>query len=514
MKKTRILTVIFLISLVLTGMVPSAYALEDPTLRSTDAMILMDVNTGSVLYEKNMDMHHSIASLTKVMTGLLAVEAVERGEVSLDEMVTAGQDCLTGLEADSSNSGIVPGEEMSFKDILYCAMVQSANEACNIIGTRVAGSISAFVDLMNERAQELGCKDTHFMDPNGLTNRDGDHYSTPYELSIIVREAISHPLFWEICNTASYDVPATNVREGFTITNSNALISAGSIYGSGYLYDGAAGVKTGFTKPAGYCLISTCERDGIRLLAIVLGCNGDLTYTHSDEYENFVDSRALYDWAYGNFSYREMLTAGEAMQQISVEHSKDGEQAVLRPADSMKLLLPKDVSEDAIEKKITVTNLNPIAPLEAGTELGYVTVYVNGENMGTVKLVTSNTIAVDKAYYFKESIKKILHSGWVKLLVFIIVLAVAVYFLLLYRYRKMQKKHRQERMRAEQRRRQEVESRKQFAEERARSRKKEKVYTEDEDDEPTQYYTKINPETRETEQQDIDEIIRSLGLDR
>jgi D-alanyl-D-alanine carboxypeptidase len=508
MKKIQRIITLLIICALLMGIRPKSFALEDPELRSTDAMILMDLDTGNVLFEKNRDMHHSIASLTKVMTCLLAVEAVEKGQVTLEEKVTAGEDCHNGLEADSSTSGIQAGEIMTFKDLLYCAMVQSANEACNIIGTRVAGSIDAFVELMNQRAVELGCTETHFMDPNGLTNRDGNHYSTPNELTLIVREAISHPLFMEICNTAEYQVEATNVREGFTITNSNALISAGSIYGNQYLYEGAAGVKTGFTKPAGYCLISTCERDGIRLLAIVLGCNGDQTYTHADEYENFVDTRSLYNWAFSNFEYRNVLTAGEARKQISVMHAKNDEQAVLRPEKDVRLLLPKDINDEDIVIDDKVTNLNPLAPMDAGTELGTAVVYVRGEEVARVRLINNTDIPAQRGIYFKESLKRIFSAGWVKTVVIIMILAVAVYFLLLYRYRKIKRKHKLERQRAEAKRK-EVEAR----------RRAEEKAEQELSGERTRYYRtaeteKINPEARNMEQQDIDEIIRSLGLDK
>ena len=507
MKKIQSILTVFIICILLLGMIPPSYALEEPELRSTDAMILMDLDTGAVLYEKNRDMHHSIASLTKVMTGLLAVEAVESGKVSLDEKITAGDDCLKGLEADSSNSGIQPGEVMPFRDVLYCAMVQSANEACNVIGTRVAGSIDAFVEMMNTRAAELGCTDTHFVDPNGLTNRDGGHYSTPYELTLIVREALSHPLFAEVCNTAEYQVEATNMRESFTITNSNALISSGSIYGSGYLYDGAFGVKTGFTKPAGYCLISTCERGGIHLLAIVLGCNGELTYTHSDEYENFIDSRSLYDWAYSNFEYRTVLSAGEALQQISVEHAKNDETAILRAEKDVKLLLPKETSPEDIEIKVEVTELYPVAPMSAGTVLGTARVYVNGEEKAGVNLINSTDIQAARGIYFKESIRRIFSAGWVKTVVLIMLAAVAVYFVLLHRYRKMKRKHQLERQRSELKRKQ------------AEARRKEELRAAQEDGEKWTRITtaateRVNPELRDIEQQDIDEIIRSLGLDR
>ena len=210
MKKTRLFPLMLLLCLVLSALNPGAWALDDPTVPA-QAVLLADLDSGEILYEKNIHEQRSPASLTKIMTGLLAVEALDNGQCSMTDMVTAGQDCLTGLAEDSSTAGIVPGETMSFKDLFYCAMLHSANEACNVIGTYLSGSISAFVDRMNERAAQLGCVDTHFLDTNGLSN-DG-HYTTARDLYLITREALKHPDFMTACNTIYYDTEATNLSE-------------------------------------------------------------------------------------------------------------------------------------------------------------------------------------------------------------------------------------------------------------------------------------------------------------
>ena len=168
MKKIKIFPLILIICLALCALAPSAYAIDDPQL-GAQAVYLADMNTDEVLYEKNADEQRSPASLTKIMTGLLAIEAVESGQCSMDDIVTAGADAWHGMAEDSSNSNIQPGEMMTYRDLVYCAVVHSANEACNILATYISGSISAFVDRMNQRAAELGCTNTHFLDPNGLS---------------------------------------------------------------------------------------------------------------------------------------------------------------------------------------------------------------------------------------------------------------------------------------------------------------------------------------------------------
>ena len=348
MKKNKILPFLISICLLFSLFAPAASALDDPPLHSAKAVVLADMDSGRLLFEMNKDEQRSPASLTKIMTVMLAVEALERGEVSLDEMVTAQADCLAGLNTDSSTSGIQPGEIISYQDLLYCAMVHSANEACNILAHRVSGSVPAFVELMNRRAAELGCTNTHFSDPNGLSNEN--HYTTAYEMYLITREALEHPLFAEICNTRGYDMAATNLSQARSFANSNALITADSEYGSSYVYPAAAGVKTGFTQLAGYCLVSTAEKDGVRLLAVVMGCDGWLN-AGIDEYENFSDTISLYNWAFDGFSYREAVSSLSTVTRVQVEHAAETDAFVnLRPQSDVTLLLPKDLNLESMRR--------------------------------------------------------------------------------------------------------------------------------------------------------------------
>ncbi|MBQ4651568.1 MAG: D-alanyl-D-alanine carboxypeptidase, partial [Oscillospiraceae bacterium] len=365
MKKFKFCPLLLLISPLFACASPAALALEDPQTQA-QAIVLADLDTGEIVYSKNMEQQRSPASLTKIMTVLLALEALEAEQCSMEDMVTAGADCLTGMSEDSSTSGIVPGEQMSFKDLLHCALIQSANESCNILATYLSGSIGAFVEQMNQRAAQLGCVNTRFVDPNGLSS---ENITTAYDLFLITREAISHPDFMSICNTTYYEVPATNMSAMRPMYNSNALISAGSIYGSHYVYEGAAGVKTGYTRAAGYCLISTAEKDGLNMLAVVLGCDGQLN-AGIDEFKNFESSIKLYDWVFGNFAYRTVLTRDETVSKVNVELAKDGVQAELRPQNDVELLLPTDLADEDITVSVSLQQEKLVAPIAAGVVLG------------------------------------------------------------------------------------------------------------------------------------------------
>ncbi len=399
-----------------------------------------------------MDQQRAPASLTKIMTALLALEAIENGQVALTDIVTAQDDCREGLSDDSSTSGIVPGVQISMKDLLYCALLQSANEACNIIGSYIAGSVGAFVEKMNSKAQELGCTNTHFMNTNGLPAEG--HYSSAYDLYLITEAAASYPLFMEICDTSSYSPECTAINE--TMYNSNALICAGSIYGNGYLYDYASGVKTGYTNAAGYCLISTAEKNNVKLMAVVMGCDGQLN-AGLDEFWNFIDSIALYEWGFDNFSYQTILGSSEIIDSIPVAMAEDGVEAILRPVGDMTVLLPNDVDTSRITRSVTVYNRELTAPLAAGTVLGEMTLSYDGDDCGTIKLVNSTDIELSKTQYLKMRVNDIISRSWVMAVAGIVAGFLLLYLILVMRYRRLRRKHLKERRKAEMQRRYERE---------------------------------------------------------
>ena len=452
MKKFRIFPLILVFCLVFGMAAPAAHALEDPQLVAK-SVVLADVESGRILYSKNMNDKVAPASLTKIMTILIAIEAVENGEINMDEIVTAQSDCRVGMDEESSTAGIVPGEQMSFHDLIYCAMLLSANEACNIIGTRLSGSISAFVDRMNERAALLGCTGTHFANTNGLT--DPDHYTTAYDFYLLAKEAIKHPMFMEVCNTTYYEVPATEYCDMRELNNSNALISDGSIYGADYLYPGTEGIKTGYTRAAGYCLISTCTREDVHVLAVVMGSTGVLNSDRSD-YGNFVDSIALYNWVFDSFAYRTILDTSP-VTEVPVALAQDGKNVSLRPAEEVRALLPVDVDDSEVQIKTMIYESQLTAPIEAGAELGELELSVRGESFGRIKLQSVSGVELSKSEYLKSRIHETLNRGWVKAVAIILGLLLFFYFVLVARYRRLRRKHMKERRMAEQRRRMERE---------------------------------------------------------
>ena len=448
MKKFRIFSMILCLALCLGIASPAASALSAPTLDGQAALVV-DLDSGRFLYALNAEQQRAPASLTKIMSVLLALEAVDRGDVSLGDVVTAQQDCREGLGEDSSTAGIIPGVQLSLRELLYCAMVGSANEACNVIGSYLSGSVSAFVDRMNQRASQLGCVNTHFVNTNGLPAED--HYSTAYDLYLITMEAMKHPLFMEMANTIEYQPESRYVNNGKVIHNSNALISQYSDYNAygSYLYDGASGIKTGYTRAAGYCLISTAQRGNVHALVIIMGCNG---YYNAgiEEFRNFSDSITLYNWVFDNFAYRELLSASEPMEQVQIRMAEGDGEITLYPQQAMTALLPADFDTENMEIRVSVYEEKLVAPLEAGTVLGEARVFFNGDDYGTVRLVNRGAVELARGEFIRERLRQIFSNGWVITLLVILLILAGSYIALVTRYRRLRRKHLQERKRREQ----------------------------------------------------------------
>ena len=331
-----------MLTLLFSALSPCALAdseeLSPPELQSA-AAIVIDMDTGRSLYDYNADEQRAPASLTKIMTVLLAVEAVDRGEASLDDSVTAGDEALDGMVEDGSTESIKVGETMSLRDLLYCAMLSSANEACNIIAVHISGSIDAFVSEMNARAAELGCTGTHFANTHGLP--DSDHYTTARDLAVISREAMNNETFYELSGTTGYTVPATNMSEERRLNNTNGLINPESTAYPGNYYEYARAGKPGHTDEAGFCLASMAERDGVKLIAVVLGGQRLDDGAGGSTYTNFSDTRTLYNWVYSNFEMQEILSSTEIVSSVDVDLAAHGGEAMLRPEESVRALGPK-----------------------------------------------------------------------------------------------------------------------------------------------------------------------------
>ena len=251
--------------------------------------ILMDANSGEILYSKNINTKRYPASITKIMTTLVAIENCK----SLYETVTYSEHAINSIEPGSSQIYILPGEKLTLEESLYAIMLESANEACNGVAEHIGGSIEGFVDMMNAKAKEIGCTNTHFMNPNGLHN--DDHYVTAHDMALITKTALSNPTFRKIASTISYTIPSTNKqKQQRPLWNHHKMVKK-----TMFNFDGVEGGKTGFTVMARNTLVTWAKRDGLELICVVLRDNG---------YECYGDTLKLLNYGYKNYKAYTPLT--------------------------------------------------------------------------------------------------------------------------------------------------------------------------------------------------------------
>lgn len=319
--------------------------------------ILMEESTGNILYESNPDEILPIASVTKVMTMLLIMEAVDSGKISLDDMVTVSENAMS---YGGSTMFLETGEQLTVNDMLKGIAVASANDGCVAMAEHLAGSESAFVDMMNEKAKELGMENTHFMNTNGLD--EDDHYSSARDVAIMSRELMKHETIFNYTS-----IWMDTLRGGkFQLANTNKLIR---------FYDGANGLKTGSTSKALCCLSAAAKRNDMQLIAVVLGAPTSA--------ERFASAKSLLDYGFANYAVNTQITAGDEVQKIAVEKGVDKEVGVVA-GDSCSTLVKKG-QEDNITKEIKIDE-TITAPIEAGQKIGTMTISRDGEVIADIDL--------------------------------------------------------------------------------------------------------------------------------
>ena len=434
MKKYTFLSLFLALLLVLPLTAPMALAAEggsgstilDAMEVNAAAAVLVDPDTGEVLYEKNPHEQRYPASITKVMTCLLTLEAVDEGKLTLDQVVTASSSIHTGIGEGASTADIKEGEEIRVIDLLYAALIPSANEACNVMAEAVAGDVASFVDLMNQRAAELGMTDTHFANTHGY--HDDNHYTSAYDVFLMCQEAMKHETFRTIVTTKSYDMPATNIHpEVRTVHSTNALISNWNV--TGYLYSYATGIKTGHTNESGYCLAAAATKEDRSLISVVMGCEREPGTSGSKGRTDFSETIRLFEWGFNNFSTQTILDATKRdIPEIEVTLGKGTNYVTLEPQGEISALLPNDISTEDFKYDYTLNANSVEAPVEKGQVLGTITASFNGKEYGSLPLVASIGVEVDTLMYNLDRIQKFFSQLWVKILL-VILLVVILFFI-------------------------------------------------------------------------------------
>ena len=379
MKKTVfILIFVLIISGMPAFLQTSSAAATAPTEITAETAILIDAKTGRILFEKNKDTLKEPASTTKIMTCLLTLE-----NLPIDKILT--------IDAESPFTGgskifVIEGEEFTVEQLLYALMLSSANDVAVALAIAIAGSVSEFADMMNERAREMGAKRPSYKNPSGL--HDPDHFASAYDLAVVAREAMRNPKFREIVSTVEYTIPATNKQpERDYIYNTNRLLydQATRVPVKGVMrpakYEGATGIKTGYTPQAGASLVSSAVRGDTEFIAVVLA---------SADAARFGDSIALLDFGFENFYTHKAVDSSIPIEDVKVKRGVFNRVPV-KIQEDIYITLPIEASVELIDTKIVMDD-SAAAPVEAGQALGRVEIYEGSNLLGEVAVIAVSDI--------------------------------------------------------------------------------------------------------------------------
>lgn len=348
----------------------------------SDEVYLENLNAGAVVYEKNSNKRSYPASTTKIMTFIITAENVSDLE---NTSVTIKQDIISGLDLESTVMGLSShiGEKVSVKDLLYGLMLPSGNDAALVLADYVGGGISGFVEKMNAKAAELGCKNTHFANPHGLF--DTNHYSTAHDMALIAKHAMKIKGFMDICNTVYY------TPDGFkTLHNTNYMLDS-EAEGGQYYYQYTKGIKTGYLDEAGKCLVTSSDKNGDKYLCVCLGAA--FSYAENVNYA-MKDSAKLYDWAYKNLGVQTIYGTADSLASVDVKYVRNGKTLEAVPEKEISAFLPNNYDKKKLKVEINCPE-QVDAPVTQGDVLGTVSVKYEDLDLGLTNLVAAEDVERD-----------------------------------------------------------------------------------------------------------------------
>ena len=354
-------------------------SLDDEPEIGCKAAYVADPVTGKVFYEKRAHEKMYPASTTKILTALVVLEKCD-----ITDTATVSKKALDLIPEGYSSAGLKVGEEHTIETLLYALLIPSANEAANVLAEHVSGSVEEFATLCNNRAEELGCENLHFVNPNGI--HDDNHYCTAYDLYLIAKECQKYDVFNKIVKTTSFTVPATTIynKNDRTYQNTNSLILPNS---TSYYYSYCTGIKTGHTTPAGECLVASSSHDDIDLISVVLGGGTNSKGLN----ERFYDTKQLFEFVYDNYSYKEIAQKNDVIKTIEVKKAtKDTASLDVIVNTDISSILPNDLDKNEIQKNVTMDE-EIFAPIEQNQVLGKITYEVDGLSY-TADIIASHEV--------------------------------------------------------------------------------------------------------------------------
>ncbi len=428
----RIISIVLTVLVLINAAPVISFGATEPPAILAETGIVIDAKTGQVLYDKNMNEQREPASTTKIMTALLALENLD-----LDKTVTIDAETpFTG----GSRIYLLEGEQVKVEQLMYALLLPSANDAAVALAKEIAGGVPAFADLMNKRAKELGAKHTNFVNPNGL--HEEGHLTTAYDLAMIAREAIKNSEFRRFVSTYRYIIPATNKQDIRYLYNTNRLIydEYTKELVNGVMrpakYDGAIGIKTGYTPEAGGVLVAGAKRGDTELIAVVM---------KSTTEGRFADSIALLDYAFANYKSVKAMDKGTILGEIPVKHGSERKVQVVAKEDAYATL-PIEAAQSLVETKIKL-NKKVQAPVAKGQKVGEVEIYEGDQLLGKVDAITSAGIpegGILSVIGITDETAKVIERVFASVVI-LVVLLFAAYVVLKRRQVRRRKLRRQER---------------------------------------------------------------------
>jgi len=392
---------------------------------TADAVYLVNLDADQLIYQKNAHSPIAPASLVKIMTAILAIENCQDLDGTLVTMRRYIQEemyiqnlSLGGI----SLAGLLAGEELSMRKLLYATMLNSGSEAAMMIADTIGdGSIPYFIEMMNEKAREIGAMNTTFKSVNGLPE-EGD-VTTAYDMYLIARYAMDLPGFMDIVNTVAYNGGPTNMHDTLYWNNTNKMIAPDS---QSY-YAPVRGIKTGSTEEAGFCLVSTASKNGYNYLAVVMG----VPYKRSvSENPVFPLTRQLYEWTFGTFSVKTLLERGKSFGEAKLLLAWGKDYVSLMSKENFSALIPNAISVSSVTYEPVLPEMVK-APVAVGDEIGRVRIMLAGEEIGQVTLVASETVEASRLLITLDKLLEISRSFWFKFTVVFIVISAILYIILM-----------------------------------------------------------------------------------
>ena len=380
----NLFNIFILFIIILFNIMTTSFGATEEVSTYSPTCLLMEASTGKVIYEKNGYEKAYPASTTKIMTAILTLE-----HCNLTDVATASYEAVYSVPVGYSNANIQVGEELTINQLLNVLLINSANEAANVLAEHIAGSVDSFATMMNAKAEELGCLNTHFVNPNGVHNEN--HYSTAYDLALMGRYAMKNDTFRELVNTKFYTLPATNkyLTNDRVFGTTNELLKKDTRDSvDNYYYEYCTGIKTGYTNAAKSCIVASAKKDDIEYIVVILGAGT----TDNGLSARYLDCKTLFNYAFENYTVKKLNDEEADLKTINIPNGTlSTKHLKVKIQDEINVLLKKSTDTTNLTPTVEINKDLPV-PIVKNSIVGKITYTIDGNEY------TSNLIAGNNVY--------------------------------------------------------------------------------------------------------------------